>query len=60
MKRISLILIVLLFTIFNNAELKIEDVLSFLRTEASKAVQNLFGISFSFTGTLFEKEVIIQ
>lgn len=60
MKRTSLILILLLLTLFNNAELKIEDFQSFLRTEASKAVQNLFGFSYSFTSILFEREVTIH
>ncbi len=59
MKRTRLILILLL-VIFHSAELKIEDDLSFLREEASKAIKNLFGFSFSFTNILLDREVTIH
>ena len=75
MKRATLILI-LLISLLNDAELKVnilgqinEEIfdepiltsnLSALRTEASKAIKNLFGITFSFSKTLFEKEVLIH
>ena len=70
----STLVILLLLSILNDAELKqniltkIEDVeepvlesnLSALRSEASRAVQRLFGFSYSFSTTLFEKEVVIH
>lgn len=75
MKRTALIL-VLLISLQNVAELKtniLEEVgeeifeepiltsnLPNLRTEASKAIKNLFGISFSFSKTVFEKEVVVH
>ena len=75
MKRTTLILI-LLISLLNDAELKVnileqinEEIfdepiltsnLSALRTEASKAIKNLFGISFSFSQTVFDKEVVIH
>ncbi len=75
MKRGTLILI-LLISLLNDAQLKVnilgeireeifdEPILTSnlpnLRTEASKAIKNLFGISFSFSQTVFEKEVVIH
>ena len=75
MKRTTLILI-LLISLLNDAELKVnileqinEEIfdepiltsnLSALRTEASKAIKNLFGITFSFSQTVFDKEVVIH
>ena len=75
MKRTTLILF-LLISLLNDAELKtniLEEIgeeifdepiltsnLPNLRTEASKAIKNLFGISFSFSKTVFEKEVLIH
>jgi hypothetical protein len=74
MKRTTLILI-LLISLLNDAELKVnilgeinEEILDEpiltsnlqnLRTEASKAIKNLFGISLSFSKTVFDKEMII-
>jgi hypothetical protein len=69
----SSLILILLLSILNNAEFKqnllakISDVeepvlranLSALRKEASQAVKNLFGISYSFDLTVFEKEVVI-
>ncbi len=75
MKRTTLILFFLI-SLLNDAELKTnilkeiseeifeEPILTSnlpnLRTEASRAIQNLFGISFSFSKTVFEKEVLIH
>lgn len=71
MKRTGLILLLLL-TIFNDAEFKqniltqmeeepiLTANLGALRNEASRAVQRLFGINFSFSTTVFDKEVVIH
>lgn len=70
------LILILLISLLNEAEFKVnllseinEEIfdepiltenLSALRTEASKAIKNLFGITFSFSQTVFDKEVVIH